>query len=160
MLNETIDVAIRYDRESYDDLSVIDLFEEQLFPVCTSSYWHKNQRFSDVSDLERLTLLHDAEPWMGAESDVECRGWIEAQGIPEIDSGRAERYNLSQMAIRAALLHQGLAMGRSILVADYLSDGRLIRPLWSGRRGWREISASHDGTPGQHRCSVRVLAQG
>ncbi|TIS79725.1 MAG: LysR family transcriptional regulator [Mesorhizobium sp.] len=129
MLNENIDVAIRYDREGYDDLNVIDLFEEQLFPVCTSSYWHKNQRFSDVSDLERLTLLHDAEPWMGAEPDVEWRGWIEAQGIPEIDSGRGERYNLAQMAMRAALLHQGLAMGRSILVADYLSDGRLIRPF-------------------------------
>ena len=129
MLNENIDVAIRYDRESYGDLNVVDLFEEQLFPVCTSSYWQQNQRFSDVSDLERLTLLHDAEPWMGAEPDVEWRGWIEAQDAPEIESGRAERYNLAQMAIRAALLHQGPAMGRSILVADYLTNGRLIRPF-------------------------------
>jgi LysR family transcriptional regulator, glycine cleavage system transcriptional activator len=129
MLNENIDVAIRYDRENYDDLHAVDLFEEQLFPVCTSSYWRDNQPFSNLSGLERLTLLHDAEPWVGAEPDIEWRGWIEAQGAPEIDGGRAERYNLAQMAIRAALLHQGLAMGRSILVADYLSDERLIRPF-------------------------------
>lgn len=129
MLNENIDVAIRYDRENYDDLHVVDLFEEQLFPVCTSSYWHDNQRFSSVSELERLTLLHDADPWVGAEPDIEWRGWIDAQGAPQIESRRAERYNLAQMAIRAALLHQGPAMGRSILVADYLTDGRLIRPF-------------------------------
>lgn len=129
MLNENIDVAIRYDRENYDDLHVVDLFEEQLFPVCTSSYWHDNQRFSSVYELERLTLLHDAEPWVGAEPDIEWRGWIDTQGALEIESARAERYNLAQMAIRAALLHQGAAMGRSILVADYLTDGRLLRPF-------------------------------
>lgn len=129
MLNENIDVAIRFDQEDYVDLHVVDLFEEQLFPVCTSSYWHDNQRFNAVSDLERLTLLHDAEPWVGAEPEIEWRGWIDAQGAEEIGSAHAERYNLAQMAIRAALLHQGLAMGRSILVADYLTDGRLVRPF-------------------------------
>ncbi|TIS49785.1 MAG: LysR family transcriptional regulator [Mesorhizobium sp.] len=129
MLNENIDVAIRYDCENYDDLHVVDLMEEQIFPVCTSSYWNDNQQFCDVSALDRLTLLHDAEPWVGAEPDIEWRGWLGAQGAPKIDSGRGERYNLAQMATRAALLHEGLAMGRSILVADYLADGRLIRPF-------------------------------
>lgn len=129
MLNENIDIAIRYDNEYYDDLHVIDLFEEQLSPVCTPSYWHDNQQFSDVSELERLTLLHDAEPWVGAEPDIEWRGWIEGRHASEIDSRRGERYNLAQMATRAALLHEGLAMGRSLLVADYLTDGLLIRPF-------------------------------
>jgi LysR family glycine cleavage system transcriptional activator len=129
MLNENIDVAIRYDREDYDDLHVVDLFEEQIFPVCTSSYWHDHRCFDDLSELEQLTLLHDAEPWVGAMPDVEWRDWVEAQGATAIDCDRGERYNLAQMATRAALLHQGVAMGRSILVADCLADGRLIRPF-------------------------------
>lgn len=131
MLNENIDVAIRYDHETYHDLHVIDLFEEKIFPVCTASYWRNNNQLDCIPELSRLTLLHDLEPWVGAERCIEWRSWIESQGASNIDADRGQHYNLAQMAMRAALLDQGLAMGRSILTADYLASGRLMRPFGS-----------------------------
>ena len=129
MTNEGIDVAIRYDREDYDDLHAIDLFEEQIFPVCTETYWRNHREFRGVTALKHLTLLHDADPWVGAGSCIEWRNWVEAQNASDIDVNRGAFFNLAQMAMRTALLHQGLAMGRSILVADHLANGRLMRPF-------------------------------
>lgn len=129
MMSEGIDVAIRYDRENYDELHVINLFEERIFPVCTDTYWRDNHMFRDISALRRLSLLHDADPWVDADHCIEWQSWIEAQHASQIDISHGAFFNLAQMAVRAALLHQGVAMGRSILVADHLANGRLMRPF-------------------------------
>lgn len=129
MLNEGVDVAVRYDLESYSDLHVIDLYEERIFPVCSRSYWRDKGEFESLADLDRLDLLHDGYPWAGAEPCTEWQSWLAAQDAGNRDFARGEYFNLAQMAARAALLNQGLAMGRSILVADYIADGRLVRPF-------------------------------
>ena len=129
MVDEGIDIAIRYDMVDYHDLEVFELYEERLFPVCTEAYWRANGSFTTADDLQRLTLLHDGFPWVGAEPSIEWRAWLREAGASDIGETRSEYFNLAQMAVRAALLDQGVAMGRSILVADYLNDRRLIRPF-------------------------------
>ena len=131
MVDEGIDIAIRYDLVDYHDLGVFELYEERLFPVCTESYWRANGCFAKAEDLHHLTLLHDGFPWVGAEPSIEWRTWLRETGIGDIGEIRSEYFNLAQMAVRAALLDQGIAMGRSILVADYLNDRRLMRPFGS-----------------------------
>ena len=128
-INEGIEIAIRYDHVDYGDLGAIDLYQERLFPVCTPSYWDANGRFQKHADLARLTLLHDASPWVGAAQSTEWRTWCTGVGASDVNRMQSEHFNLAQMAVRAALLDQGIAMGRSLLVADYLRDGRLIRPF-------------------------------
>ncbi len=129
MANEGIDIAIRYDLVEYRDLEVFELCEERLFPVCTWSYWEANGRFRHPEDLRRLTLLHDGFPWVGADPSTEWRAWSAATGVANFEEIRSEYFNLAQMAVRAALLDQGVAMGRAILVADHLRERRLIRPF-------------------------------
>lgn len=129
MMNEGIDIAIRYDRESYHDLHAVNLLEERIFPVCTAAYWCENDKFRTPSALSRLTLLHDAAPWEGAPPDMEWRSWAETWHAHDLDVGSGMFFNLAQMAMRAALLHQGVAMGRQILATDHLAQGRLIRPF-------------------------------
>ena len=129
MVNEGIDIAIRYDLADYHDLEVIELREERLFPVCTPSYWQANGCFRRPDDLRGLTLLHDGFPWVGAVPSTEWGAWLASAGLAGIEDIRSEYFNLAQMAVRAALFDQGIAMGRSILVADHLKDRRLIRPF-------------------------------
>lgn len=135
LVNEDIEIAIRYDNVAYGDLGVVELYEERLFPVCTPAYWEANGRFQKPTDLSRLTLLHDASPWVGASQSTEWETWLENNDISSVDYSAGEYFNLAQMAVRAALLDQGIAIGRSLLVADYLRDGRLIRPF--GRAAMR-----------------------
>lgn len=131
MVDENIDIAIRYDLAEYSDLEVFELHAERLFPVCTRSYWQANDCFAHPQDLQRLTLLHDGSPWIGAEPSTEWRAWLAETGVTTIEETSSEYFNLAQMAVRAALLDQGIAIGRSILVADHLKDRRLIRPFGS-----------------------------
>ena len=131
MVHEGIDIAVRYDLVEYRDLEVHELHAERLFPVCTKSYWHANGCFTHAEDLRRLTLLHDGFPWIGAEPSIEWQSWFAAAGVTTIEDASNKYFNLAQMAVRAALLDQGIAIGRSILVADHLKDQRLVRPFGS-----------------------------
>jgi len=45
------------------------------------------------------------------------------------DESDGQRFNLSQLAISAALAGQGVAMGRSALVLEEIESGRLV-DLW------------------------------
>lgn len=131
MMNEGIDIAVRYDLVEYRDLEVHELYAERLFPVCTKSYWQANGCFAQAHDLQCLTLLHDGCPWVGAEPSIEWQAWFAATGAATIEDASSKYFNLAQMAVRAALLDQGIAIGRSILVSDHLKDRRLIRPFGS-----------------------------
>jgi len=149
LANEGIEIAIRYDHVNYHDLGVIELYEERIFPVCTPSYWEAHGRFRKARDLADLTLLHDASPWVGATQTTEWRTWFEEIGAHGMNYEQGEYFNLAQMAVRAALLDQGIAMGRSLLVAHYLREGRLIRPFGKASvRGARYRFLTHTPVKG------------
>jgi LysR family transcriptional regulator, glycine cleavage system transcriptional activator len=104
------------------------LMEEELLPVCTPEYL-KRFDIRKPSDLNRCTLLHDAQPWVAASQDAEWRHWLTEVGAKTVDSNRGQFFTLANMAIEAALTHQGAALGRAALIADLLETGRLVAPF-------------------------------
>lgn len=104
------------------------LFREQVFPVCAPSIVRKPLR--DPAQLAELPLLYkSAETGQGAE--WEWTTWFQRLGIRARPRPRL-RFEEIGLAIAAALEGGGVALGRSLLVHDALSDGRLIRPLGDG----------------------------
>ncbi|NQU59254.1 MAG: transcriptional regulator, partial [Rhodospirillales bacterium] len=55
--------------------------------------------------------------------------WMEAAGVSAIDVSRGPSFSHSYLVQQAAVAGEGVALGRSVLVADDLAAGLLIRPF-------------------------------
>ncbi len=126
MLSEGTDIAIRYDLGEYTDLEPVLLMDEYLLPVASPQFMAKHPDLKKPDDLAKVTLLHDAVPWEGAESNVEWHHWLKGVDANEVDSGQGFYFNLSHLAARAAITSQGVAMARTTLVAEDIAKGHLV----------------------------------
>lgn len=126
MRRENTELAIRYEPSPGVGLDAVLLMREYLLPVGASSYAASGQPLS-IEAITALPLLHDGSPWDGAPPFAEWLDWLAkaagAAGERVVLAGH--QFNLSQLALQAALEGQGIAMGRSALVFDELRAGRL-----------------------------------
>lgn len=132
MAAEEVDALVLYGhRPSASDLHVVPLMDEYLLPVATPQFLSQGKPPATASEVASCTLLHDDSPWEGAPSYAEWAEWI--QGATESRSEElaqsvrhGHQFNLSQLAINAALLGQGVAMSRVSLVAEELGRRQLV----------------------------------
>ena len=119
---EDVDVAIRYGRGNWPGLEVVRLMTEELFPVCSPALLEGGPPLKRPEDLGHHTLLHD-------EMREDWRMWLMAAGARRIDPARGPGFGHSNLVIQAAVAGEGVALGRSVLVADALAAGRLVKPF-------------------------------
>lgn len=129
MLREGIDAAVRFDPGRYPDLRATPFLDEWLLPVASPAYLAAHPALRSPDGLRASMLLHDASPWEGAGESHEWQVWLRHAGVTLPDMAGGQHFNLSQLAIGAALAGQGVAMGRTALVLDELASGRLV-DLW------------------------------
>ncbi|MEC7520255.1 MAG: transcriptional regulator GcvA [Myxococcota bacterium] len=122
-----IDACLRYGAGSYPGVAHTRLRVEEIFPVCSPSLLP----LARPSDLRGHTLLHD-EVLRAHAGRVGWRRWLEAAGVEGVDPDRGPRFSHAHMALDAAVAGQGVALGRTTLVARDLEDGRLVRPFTLG----------------------------
>jgi LysR family glycine cleavage system transcriptional activator len=119
---DAVDVAIRSGLGAYPGLYVELLLTEELFPVCSPELLKGRVPLRRPADLARHTLLHD-------ETRTEWSLWLQAVGAKGIDTSRGPSFSLWELALQAAVAGQGVALGRSALVTQYLASGQLVRPF-------------------------------
>lgn len=119
---DDVDAAIRCGLGHYPGHHREHLFTEEMFPVCSPALLRGPAPLREPADLARQTLLHD-------ELRQEWPLWLKAAGIEGIDTSRGPSFSLWDLAFQAAVGGQGVALGRSALVADYLRSGKLVRPF-------------------------------
>ena len=125
---EDVDLVISYGLQGYSDCRHEELFRDRVFPVCSPAYLAKSAPLDRPADLRGHPLLHiDWEMRHGTSPDWQA--WLEAAGAGEVDAGQGPRFNLSSMAIQAAIDGQGLALGQYLFAADDLAAGRLVKPF-------------------------------
>lgn len=116
-----IDAAIRYGRGDWPGLTAIRLADEELLPVCSPEYLRRNP-VDSAADLARRTLLQ-------ADLPDQWRDWFRAAGAATDGIGRGLRFDDANALLQAAADGLGVALGRSLLVAEDLRSGRLVVPL-------------------------------
>lgn len=126
MLREGVGGAIRYGVGGYRGMRATCFLDEWLLPVASPLFVDSHPELKSPADLQAQWLLHDNEPWIGAEDYAEWKYWLDAQRISLPDFNQGRHFNLSQMAVSAALADQGIAMGRLAVVFEDLQMGRLI----------------------------------
>jgi LysR family glycine cleavage system transcriptional activator len=125
---EDVDVALRYGSGHWPGLTVSLLMKETVCPVCSPRLLRSRRPLRTPQDLAHHTLIHDAS--MPARASFpHWSTWLHAAGVTGIDGQRGLQLDASMLAIQAAIDGQGVALGRSVLVADDLSSGRLVAPF-------------------------------
>lgn len=125
---EQVDLALRYGAGRWPGLVVTLLMTEEVFPVCSPKLQRGRRPLRRIGDLQHHVLIHDSS-MPAASAFPQWSTWLEAAGMPGVDLRRGLHLNASMLAIQAAIEGQGVALGRSVLVADDLATGRLVRPF-------------------------------
>jgi len=127
--NRNFDLAVEFRQDDIPGLHSEVLMEEYVVPVCSPEYLSRHKFLKATADLARCTLLHDGDAWDAAPEDAEWRHWLNEVGAHDVESRKGQFFTLSNMAIEAALAHQGLALGRASLVKDLLASQKLVAPF-------------------------------
>jgi LysR family glycine cleavage system transcriptional activator len=123
-----IDLAIRYSLGQFHDLQSHLLLREEIFPVCAPQLLHDRAPLRSLMDLTQHGLLHALTPTPN-EPRVHWQPWLEEASIDPSSLKPGLAFTDSTHLYQAAMLGQGVALGRSGLIADDLIAGRLMRPL-------------------------------
>jgi LysR family transcriptional regulator, glycine cleavage system transcriptional activator len=115
--------------ESYASTLQVPLFRENIFPVCAPALLPNGKPLSNAVGLLDLPLIQKGHTPMGEWS---WAFWFRKLGL----SGEVPRdFVLGDMGLclTAAVQGAGVAIGRSLLVADAIAEGRLVPALASNR---------------------------
>jgi LysR family glycine cleavage system transcriptional activator len=127
-LSEGVDIGVRYGAGEWPGLQATLLMKEEIYPVCSPALLKKGGRIKNPADLRNHTLIHDTS-MASIRSFPDWRIWLDAAGYQKIESNFGLQINNSAAVIQTAIDGQGIALGRSVMVADDIAAGRLIRPF-------------------------------
>ncbi|QUG73565.1 LysR family transcriptional regulator (plasmid) [Erwinia sp. E602] len=116
------DFVICFGEDRYPQLDKQWLFHDEVLPVASPALL---QRFSYEDILSHAPLIH--LDW-GNEGRFlpDWRSWFQARGMDEPPSQPAFSFNLTSLAIDAAVLGCGLLLGQRRLIAGELARGELV----------------------------------
>jgi LysR family transcriptional regulator, glycine cleavage system transcriptional activator len=117
------DVAIRYGNGRYPLVLTERILDETVTPVCSPAYAQQVGGLSTVADLSKCVLLH--EDGMLAN----WQKWFALAKERNIRYTQGPTFSHGSIAIEAAIRGEGVALGRSVIVADDTKSGRLIAPF-------------------------------
>jgi LysR family glycine cleavage system transcriptional activator len=117
-----IDIAIRYGGGDYPGLTSEFLTAEEVFPVCSPRLIEGRRPLRKPEDLKHHTLIRDAYP-------IDWAAWLASAGVEGVDPQSGITFDSYTFAVQAAVQGEGVVLGRTMLVADDLAAGRLVRPF-------------------------------
>jgi LysR family glycine cleavage system transcriptional activator len=117
-----IDVAVRYGAGNYANLTTEFLTGEEIFPVCSPSLLKGTHALRRPEDLRHHTLIRDTYP-------IDWAAWLTSAGVKGVNARKGLTFDSYTFAVDAAVKGEGVALGRTLLVADDLAAGRLVRPF-------------------------------
>jgi len=122
-LREGIDCGIRFGQGDWPGLSAVELFRQELLPVCSPLLLAAAPPLREPADLARHTLIHvltDLDDW---------RTWLRAVGATNVDPTRGVRFDSGPLALQSAASGAGVAISNRTIAGDDLAAGRLVIPF-------------------------------
>ncbi|MGE0008885.1 MAG: transcriptional regulator GcvA [Parvibaculaceae bacterium] len=114
-----VDVALRYGAGQYPAAAAERFMNETVSPVCAPDYRDRMGGLRSPGALAGCRLIHE----IGMSTTWER--WFSMMELP-YPKARGPGYSLGSMSIEAAIRGEGVALGRSVLVAEDLAAGRLV----------------------------------
>lgn len=123
LVEDRIDIAIRYGSGSYADLSSEVMFADRFAPVT-----HPRLDIRAPTDLDAATLIHFHWKTAHPLNPTWDRWFAEAQ-LPPTTGARHLRFSDEGHAIQAAVAGQGIALLSLALVEKEIASGNLVQPF-------------------------------
>lgn len=148
-----VDAAIRYGPGHYRDVSSERIIDETVTPVCSPGFLEEHNGLTEIKALSNCVLLHEYRMQANWEA------WFAMAGDKNFRCHQGPLWTLGSMATDAALRGEGVALGRSVLIADDVAAGRLVAPFPQHRlkaeRGYDLVYRSDN----QDSFKIRMLRQ-
>jgi LysR family transcriptional regulator, glycine cleavage system transcriptional activator len=125
---DDIDVAIRFGTGIYPGLAATRLFDNVIVPVCSPRLLASGKPLKEPRDLLNHTLAHIEWSRQGV-TWPNWRMWMAAAGVDDYDGGNTLVFSASSNAVDAAMAGDAVALADFAMVANDLSEGRLVRPF-------------------------------
>ncbi|WP_378946993.1 transcriptional regulator GcvA [Mesorhizobium sp. ANAO-SY3R2] len=136
---DDVDVAIRFGMGKYPGLRADRLFDNMIIPVCSPNLLRDGPPLRVPRDLFNHTLVHIEWSQQGV-TWPNWRIWMAAAGVDDFDDSRSIVFTNSSDAVQAAIDGGAVALADFAMVANDLSEGRLVRPFDLGIRVSREFA--------------------
>jgi LysR family transcriptional regulator, glycine cleavage system transcriptional activator len=125
---DDIDVAIRFGSGKYPGLASNRLFDNIIIPVCSPRLLQSGKPLKEPRDLLNHTLAHIEWSRQGV-TWPNWRMWMAAAGVEEFDGSNTIVFEASSNAVDAAMAGDAVALADFAMVANDLSEGRLVQPF-------------------------------
>jgi LysR family transcriptional regulator, glycine cleavage system transcriptional activator len=113
------DVLIVYGQPPWPRYQAEKLIDFIEFPVCSPEY---AQQIKSIDDLNNATLIHEADHTGWAR-------WLQDDGAQSIDCHHGPIIYDSISCLTMAVNGAGVAIGDCVTCADWLREGRLVKPF-------------------------------
>ena len=128
---DDVDIGIRFGTGKYPGLCAHRLFDNIIIPVCSPALLASGPPLNEPRDLFRHTLAHIEWSRQGV-TWPNWSMWMQAAGVDDFDDSRTLVFGSSTDATQAALDGNAVALADFAMVANDLSQGRLVRPFELG----------------------------
>ncbi|CAN7273138.1 transcriptional regulator GcvA [Mesorhizobium amorphae] len=128
---DDVDIGIRFGAGKYPGLCADRLFENVIIPVCSPALLRSGPPLKQPRDLFHHTLAHIEWSRQGV-TWPNWRMWMAAAGVDDFDDSRTLVFGSASDATQAALDGNAVALADFAMVANDLSEGRLVRPFALG----------------------------
>ncbi len=136
---DDVDVGIRFGLGKYPGLRADRLFDNVIIPVCSPKLLRQEPPLVEPRDLLRHTLVHIEWSQQGV-TWPNWRMWMAAAGVDDYDDSRTVVFGNSSELVQTAIEGTAVALVDFAMVANDLSEGRLVRPFELGIRMAREFA--------------------
>lgn len=129
LINDDIDVGIRFGTGEYSGLEADYLFSQNVIPVCHPSLLEGKNKIQDPEDLKNHTLLHAHGDYfvMDDNTHVDWEMWFATIGVSDIDARHGLHFSQYNLLIEAAIRGQGVALVGDAVISDELETGQLVK---------------------------------
>lgn len=130
---DDVDVAIRFGTGQYPGVTAHRLFDNVIVPVCSPRLLQDRPPPQVPRDLFNYRLVHIEWSRRGL-TWPNWRMWMAAAGVDDFDESQAVVFATSSDCIQAAIDGGAVALADFAMVAQDLSEGRLVQPFELGVR--------------------------
>jgi len=127
------DICISFGEQDYTGVNYAGLHKELLLVDSVSMFASPQllQNLSDPADLAAIAQLPMIHVDWGDDNHnlPDWEDWLQAAGLDMAVPKAGAHFNLSSMAIEAAVQGKGLLLGQNMFITNELASGQLVKPL-------------------------------
>ena len=122
---QDFDACISFGAHSYPDMHKQRLFNDRVFAVASPKLLQAIER-DDIESIVSLPMIH--VDWGRDNADLPSwQDWFEGMGLPYYGVQKGPTFNLTNLAVEAALQGRGLLLGQESLIQAELASGALVK---------------------------------